>query len=399
MQYLSADIILPITGNPCCNSILALNDNGTIEGIYSKSQPEMAGISSTHYSGILCPGFVNTHCHLELSWAKGLIPERSGLDAFVRQLEQLKKTQTDASIQASISNAALEMEKSGIVATADISNTDHTVDFKRNSKQHFHTFIEIFGSNPAFASAIFEKAHILQKQFHTTATKHTSSIVPHATYSLSENLFRLIASLGKENVISIHHQENNDENSFFYDGSGPIALRRKAFNPDLPEWSGTGLRPMQSIGSFFDPGQKVLLVHNTISEQEDIAFIEQNLSHAYWCLCLNANMYIENKLPPVELLRSNSCKITLGTDSLASNHQLSIFHEIKTIHASFPKIPLQEVFQWGTLNGAEFLDLEKQLGSFEQDKQPGVVFIDHIDMPNLHLTNQSTSHLIIPAVL
>lgn len=142
MQYLSADIILPITGNPCYNSILVLDDNGTIEGIFSKSQPEMAGIISKHYNGILCPGFVNTHCHLELSWAKGLILEKSGLDAFVRQLEKLKKTQTDASIQTSISNAALEMEKSGIVATADISNTDHTVDFKRNSKQHFHTFID-----------------------------------------------------------------------------------------------------------------------------------------------------------------------------------------------------------------------------------------------------------------
>ena len=70
MQYLSADCIIPVAGEPCYNSVLAIEDDGTIEGIYAKSELTDPLYEIIHYTGILCPGFVNTHCHLELSWAK-----------------------------------------------------------------------------------------------------------------------------------------------------------------------------------------------------------------------------------------------------------------------------------------------------------------------------------------
>lgn len=397
MLYLSADCIIPIEGDPCFGSVLAMQENGTIEGIFSKSELSGSLHEIIHYKGILCPGFVNTHCHLELSWAKGLISEGEGLDYFIWQLEKYKKSVSETFIRAAIEKAAYEMEQSGIVATADIVNGKQTLEFKRKSSPYFHTFIEVFGSNPANASAIFAKAANLKTEFEMQHPGCTVSIVPHATYSLSEELFRLVAFSGNGKLLSMHHQENDDENLFFMDGSGPIASRRYAFNPDLPRYTGTGKRPMESIAGYFGPGQKMLLVHNTVSENQDIAFVQDYFENVYWCLCPNANLYIEKRLPEIDLFRKNNCRITVGTDSLASNYQLSILEEIKTIQQNFPHIPLTELLRWSTLNGAQLLGLEQKLGSFIKGKRPGVVLIENADIRTMKFKPETTSRLIIPA--
>lgn len=397
MKYLSAECIIPIEGEPCFDSVLVVEDDGTIEGIYAKSELTAPLYEIIHYNGILCPGFVNTHCHLELSWAKGIIAEGEGLDQFIWQLEKYRKSVSEIYIKKAIESAASEMGKSGIVATADIVNGSHTLEFKSKSDHYFHTFIEVFGSDPTYAKVIFEKAVNLKLQFDKHISSNASAIVPHATYSLSEELFLLVADAGKEKVMSIHHQENEDENLFFKDGSGPIAARRKAFNPDLPVFTGTGKRPMESIAGYFGPKRKTLLVHNTVSKEQDIKFIRNYFNEVFWCLCPNANLYIEKQLPDIDLFRKSNCKITIGTDSLASNHQLSILEEIKTIQQHFPHIPLPELLYWSTLNGAELLGLKQKLGSFVKGKRPGIVLIENAEINTLQLKPETTSRLIIPA--
>ena len=397
MRYLSADCILPVSGEPCYNSVLAIEDNGTIAGIFNNTDLNSLNYEILHYSGILCPGFINTHCHLEFSWAKGLIPEGEGLDHFVRQLEKFRRSASETFALKALAVEASEMEKSGIVATADISNGNSTLEYKSKSSHYFQTFIEVFGSNPEYAIAIFEKAERLKAQFESQMPAGYVSIAPHATYSLSEELFRLISANSQSDLLSIHHQESEEENSFFMDGSGLIKARRVEFNPDIASYPGTGKRPMESISGYFNPDRKILLVHNTVSEQQDIDFIEKYFKQAYWCLCPNANLYIENRLPDIRLFRSNNCRITLGTDSLASNHQLSILEEIKTIQYHFPEFPLTELICWGTLNGARFLGIDNKLGSFEKGKNPGVVLIENADIQTLKLKPESTSRLIIPA--
>jgi len=397
MQYLSADCILPVTGKPCYNSVLAIEDDGTVEGIFEKSKLEGSFYEIRYFRGILCPGFINTHCHLELSWAKGLISEGKGLDDFVRQLEEFRKSVSKNNINKAIETAALQMQQSGIIATVDIANDEHTIEYKSKNQHYFQTLVEVFGSNPTFAGLIFEKALSLKKQFEAETQHGRTSIVPHATYSLSEELFRKVVTVGNNILLSLHHQENEDENLFFLNGSGPIAERRATFNPGLSKYSGTGNRPMESISDYFNPDQKLLLVHNTVTTEQDIEFILNYFNHVFWCLCPNANLYIEHKLPDVRLLRSRGCIITLGTDSLASNQQLSILEEIKTIQKHFPEIPFTELVYWGTMNGAEFIGEENLLGSFEKGKKPGVVLIENVDIESLMLKPESTSRLIIPS--
>ena len=102
------------------------------------------------------------------------------------------------------------------------------------------------------------------------------------------------------------------------------------------------------------------------------------MPNTFWCLCPNANQYIEQTMPPIELLRTGAANIIVGTDSYASNWSLNILDELKTIQQHHPQIPLEEMLGWATINGARALQMEKHLGSFETGKKPGIVLIENI---------------------
>jgi cytosine/adenosine deaminase-related metal-dependent hydrolase len=165
---------------------------------------------------------------------------------------------------------------------------------------------------------------------------------------------------------------------------------------NLDFFTATGKSSLQSVAENFKGASKTLLVHDAFTKQADIQFIKelslQQQNQFYYCLCVNANQYISNALPPIDLFRKNDCKIVVGTDSLASNHQLNILDELKTISQHFKNIPLEEQLRWATLNGAQALGFE-HLGSFEKGKTPGILLIDQIE--NNVLTNSSKAERLL----
>ena len=123
-----------------------------------------------------------------------------------------------------------------------------------------------------------------------------------------------------------------------------------------------------------------MLVHNTFTKEEDVVYAKEevalNHQHLFLCLCINANLYIENAVPPVEVLLKNDCDIVLGTDSLASNWNLSILDEIRTLQKYFPFLQTEQLLQFATSNGAKALNMDNTLGSFENGKQPGILLLN-----------------------
>ncbi|MFZ9386488.1 MAG: amidohydrolase family protein [Chitinophagaceae bacterium] len=142
----------------------------------------------------------------------------------------------------------------------------------------------------------------------------------------------------------------------------------------------TGKSSIRSVLPHFNNGQTILLVHNSYMPEEDIVwaneFADANGLRLVYCLCVNANLYIEDKVPPVGLFIKHGCEIVLGTDSYSSNWQLSIVREMDVLRQHFPDLPLDTVLQWATSNGARALRWEQDLGSFEKGKRPGVVLTD-----------------------
>jgi len=136
-----------------------------------------------------------------------------------------------------------------------------------------------------------------------------------------------------------------------------------------------------------------LLVHNCYTTAADIAACRLADGNVFLCLCPVANVYIGNPLPDIEMLQQSGLTLCLGTDSLASNHQLSILHEMKLLQYSFPQVTLQALLQLATLNGAKALQIADRFGSFEKSKQPGILIVKDVD--NGKLTKATTVSRII----
>ena len=370
LKYFSADWIFPVSAPPIKNGVVAVNPDGTIEGMLTEEEALNLDLEVTKYEGAIVPGFINTHCHLELSHLLGQIPEQTGLVEFVQRI--IKNRQSDEEqLRAAMKTADQTMFDNGIVAVGDISNQLSSKEVKAQSKIYYHTFIEAMGFNPERADAIMDYALGVKQGFEPLP----ASIVPHAPYSVSPELFGLITREAKNDhsFISVHNQETENENSFFKDKTGGFLELYQFLGLDISFFEPTNKTSLQTWLPYVN-GQKTLMVHNTVSSRDDIMFAKENNQNLYWCLCPQANLYIENMLPDVDLLMEENVKITLGTDSLASNHQLNILSEMITLQ-KHKQVGFEQLLRWATINGAEFLQLDQQLGTIEVGKKPGLNLI------------------------
>ena len=354
--------------------VLITTTQGVIEDIVAE---ENAGDAIETFKGILSPGFINCHCHLELSHMKGLIPEKTGLVDFVFKVVTERHHSEDEILQA-IEKAEDEMLRNGIVAVGDICNNSLTSSQKKKKRLRYYNFIEASGWLPSVFQMRLERAKNLLEEFSMYNAR--CSIVPHAPYSVSENLWAQIQPYFENRVVSIHNQETAFEDEFFLSGRGDFIRMYELMKMDNSHHQPTN---KSSVHSYFDKlgkAKNALLIHNTFTQQEDIDYVQlqtQNFGlQTFFCFCVNANKYIENALPPIELFLKNNCRIVLGTDSLASNGSLDILDEIQTILKNFPSIPLEEILKWATINGAKALQMENELGSFEKGKKPGIVLMN-----------------------
>ncbi len=373
------------------NALLICDDSGTVVGIEQRSDGfrEEAGVE--YYSGVLTPGFVNAHCHLELSHLHQKIEEQTGIGGFIGQINQLR----DASVperERAMQVADRKMWAAGTAAVGDISNSEISLQPKLKSKIHYHTFVEVFGFHPSRAERAFEHAEQVQAKFHSN--KLPASIVPHSPYSVSDPLFRKISARAANDsgVLSIHNQESEGESQFYKEGTGPIADHlQHNLGIDISHWKPTGKSSLESVLNYLPKANRLLLVHNTFTQAHDLEMLLEKRSsgNTFLVLCPNSNLYIENALPSVPLFQQHGLNICLGTDSLASNHQLSILAEMVTLQMHFPELKIEQLLEWACINGAHALGFEKTMGSFETGKTPGINLIRSLDLKNLKFTQNT----------
>ena len=354
--------------------VLITDGNAVIIDVVKENE---AGEGVEKYEGILCPGFINAHCHLELSHMKGQVPKQTGLVDFVLKVVNERHFEEEQILSA-IAEAENEMFQNGIVAVADICNNTLTIPQKSKNILRYHNFIEASGFPPSVADQKFKRAVNLYNSF--AASLPSNSIVPHAPYSVSPQMFKMINEFFGNELVTIHNQETAAENELFKKGTGDFLKMYDKMEIDISFFKPSGKSSLQTWLPYFTKEQTIISVHNVCTSADDMLFVKHQASNSklqtYFCLCPNANMYISNALPDVNMLMKHGCNIVLGTDSLASNDQLSILEEIKTLQKNFSEPELATLLQWATSNGAKALGLDKTLGSFEKGRQPGVVLID-----------------------
>jgi cytosine/adenosine deaminase-related metal-dependent hydrolase len=392
MRKISAHFIHDGLGNCYNKGILTVDADGTILDIEDTRGllNEQAGVE--FFSGVIVPGFINAHCHLELSHLRGFFNEGEGFVPFLKKVVENRMVEADNIVQAA-AKADLIMQKNGIVAVGDISNGQLSFQVKHPSKINYFTFVEALGFSPERSEKAFDWAKQCVEKANDMGLQ--ASVVPHSPYSVSQELFHLVAEEARISglPISIHNQESSEEDELFRLGTGEMRrhLEENLFL-DTSFFHPTGMGAMQSTLKHLPMRNNLLLVHNIYTNQLDIDFIEgiRSLNNTWFVLCPSSNLYIQNRLPDIGLFHRKKLQICLGTDSLASNHQLSILEEMKVIQASFPNISLQELIGWACFNGARALEMGAWAGSIEVGKRPGLNLLSGLDLGMVKLQPKTT---------
>jgi len=190
--------------------VLITDQEGTIEDIVSAAD---AGDDIQNVHGILSPGFINCHCHLELSHLKNVIPPGTGLIEFLCSVVT-KRNFDPQLIQQEIVKAEKEMYDNGTVAVGDIGNTADTAEVKATSRIYWQNFVEVLSFTDEKAEENIKHYQSVLGQLNKIKNQKAeirNSLVPHAPYSISPKTFETINELTKDQVISIHNQEHPAE--------------------------------------------------------------------------------------------------------------------------------------------------------------------------------------------
>jgi len=371
------------------NGILTLSEDGRVLSLTDTGGNLTEEANLEYYNGILCPGFVNAHCHLELSHMRGKIPRNTGLNGFVEKIIKGRKAGS-LEISEAIKQADSEMRQEGIVACADISNTSDTFETKAHSSIYYHSFIELFGTQKNAAETIHRNGqNLVQEARQKYSIK--ASITPHSSYSLGEELFRLIreGQTSEDLLLSVHNQESDAEDEFIYNASGELYTSFLNLGFDLSEIEGRNVSSFDWLMKQIPEGKKTLLVHNTFTKEQDLKAITAKNSEFYWVLCPKSNAYIAGFKPDRILIDHFPDRVCIGTDSLASNDKFSILEELFLLQSYYPEIELDKLLKCAGENGAKALGINKWCGSFEPGKKPGVLLIENVDLQGLKLKKES----------
>ena len=201
----TADIVFPINTQPIRDGYVRVDDGGCVleVGVLTDAVRAAAHERGEYigvHHGFLVPGFCNAHCHAELSYLKGMFRQGTGMDGFIRQINDLRTTVDYAGRMDAIGKAFNYLEVQGVTCMADISNCNETFKLKKVLKEQdrmfTRTFLEVFGTEPEEAEAILADARKLQEE--ARGMDIDAAPTPHSCYTMSPLLNRLSAAAGLE---------------------------------------------------------------------------------------------------------------------------------------------------------------------------------------------------------
>ena len=394
MRRIAADYVYTLAGEaPLRNAFVEVEGDGSIlrTGICDGVLP------CERFSGAIVPGFVNTHCHVELSYLKGVFRKGTGMAGFIDQINALRNNVSREERILCIREWMDAMYDRGVSAMADISNCNDSFAVKASHPMYTRTFVEVFGDNPDDAPSVMESARSLASEARGMGLDAAPG--PHACYTMSPELLKMSVSDSlEEGFLSYHSQESAEEEMMISSGNGPLwdnRIRNGLRTPPVGARSSLEYFVETALhGRALPVDGNVLLVHEVCMDEADAALAKKAFKHPFVALCPLSNLFIHNALPPVSMLRRSGLGITVGTDSLSSNDDLDIVAELRTLQDAFPDVPLEEIFSWACLSGAEFLSKDDVFGSIEPGKRPGLVLVDNLS-PEGRLTAESRSRRIV----
>lgn len=319
----------------------------------------------------ILPGLVNAHTHLELSWMRGRIPPSDSMPAWAAQLIAMRREQ-GVDPPEPIATAAAEARAAGTALVGDVTNTLAADRLLGESQLAGAEFFEILGFSAATPA---EQVALAQSTLDALARRSTwrRSVVPHAPYSVSPDLFRAIAATAGDRPVSVHVGESREEMAFLQTGTGAwrdLLGRVGAWND---RWQAPACGPVEYLDRLGLVNDRLIAVHGTQLPDSELARLAA--ARATLVTCPRSNRWTGAGVPPIDRFFASGVRVAIGTDSLASVEDLNLFGELAYVRQLAPHIPPRQLLTSATIAGAAALGFGSEYGTIEPGKRAELIAV------------------------
>jgi cytosine/adenosine deaminase-related metal-dependent hydrolase len=379
-RILHADGVLPGDTAPFLDGAVVVSETGTIVEVGPAAEviPRHTGLRVDRIRGVVFPGLINAHTHVELSAMRGKIPGGAGFVPWVERLVTTRPELDEVEVDEAIERAAKDLARFGTAAVGEVTNALAAVGALARNGIGGWVFHEVFGVDRAQVMKRVEgaKAERAERLASWPTRDLAYAPAPHTLYTTHPDAVReLLDSARAEGLVtSLHLAEHPAERSALEHGEGPLMSwyqRRLGLDPTKLTWP--HLSPVafaEQLGAL-DP--RVLLVHLADARPEELDRVAAK--GAPVVLCPRSNLYIESRLPPLIAMRERGILPALGTDSLASNASLDVLAEARALQDRFAAVPADELVAMATWNGALALS-RPDLGRLAAGAHPGILAVE-----------------------
>jgi 5-methylthioadenosine/S-adenosylhomocysteine deaminase len=366
-RRLAARWVLPISGPPIeCGAVL-VGPDGRIEAVGPDvAVPRPADAADESFAdGILLPGLVNTHTHLELTGFDLGPPDRE-FAAWIPRLRAIKETRGPRDFVAAARLGLADCWAAGVTTVADTGDTGSVVRAMAEMGASGIAYQEVFGPHPAQAAeSLAELRTRVDEAGRFAVGRVRLGVSPHAPYTVSGPLYSAVSEWAARDrlPVAVHLAESLAESELLERGAGRFAEAWGRRGIPLPEPPGRS--PVEWLDRHGVLGEETLCIHVVRAGPEDLGRLARRgcaIAH-----CPLSNAAHGHGAAPLAGFLSHGLRVGLGTDSVLSVSRLDLLAEARAARA-LADIDADAALALCTLGGAQALGLEREIGSLEVGK-------------------------------
>jgi cytosine/adenosine deaminase-related metal-dependent hydrolase len=361
--------VVPIDGPPIRDGWVTV-DRGRVVALGHRATPGDVREVDLGEVAVL-PGLVNAHTHLELSYLRDEVAPASEFVSWIRGLLAARRLRPDLrspDILDAVQRAVAEAIACGTAVIGDISNSLVSFSPLATSGLAGVLFYEIVKFNAPDPEDVVERARRELDELVPTDLVRTS-LAAHAPYSVAPLVFRAIRKdIDRDPFApcSVHVAESVEEVEFIQTAGGPWRKLLEELGSWDPAFTAPGVSPIQYLDESGFLDARVLAVHGVQASPADLARLASRGTTLV--TCPRSNGHTGAGVPPIEDFYQSGVRVAIGTDSLASTPDLSVFAEIATLHALAPSVPASALLDSATRQGARALGFDADFGTIEPGK-------------------------------
>ena len=350
---LRAKWIFPVLTPPILNGAIEIKGKNIVKvGNYKELSKEVTSAKIIDFEeAVIVPSLVNAHTHLELSALRFRVPSTGNFISWVKNVIKLRESLTPVEMKESAKITLNNLWKDGIGIIGDVGNTAITLDLLCNSLFYGYFFQEVLSFKGNYS--------LKELKLKAPCINFKITYSAHAPHTVAPLLIQAIKSYNRrrKKLFCIHCAESQEEVEFLKTGEGSWAhllKEKRQWNESFTPPQTTPVKYLHQLGVL---DKNTLLIHAIHLDEEDLKILKEN--QVKICICPKSNLYIGVGIPKLKELLSAGIEVCIGTDSLASNDNLSIWEELKTIYTLYPDVSPEDLLKLATLNGAKILGFNK----------------------------------------